>query len=253
MKDAFGHFQSIVVLGGTSEISREIVSLLVADRGRSVVLAGRNEVTLAMAAEDIGSSVRQVRTVTFEASEPECAEKVVASCFEEAGEQVDTVIVAVGELGSQSVDETDSARITRMMTVNLTWPAAALAAVASRLREQGHGRIIVLSSVAGYRVRRFNFVYGSAKAGLDGYAIGLSESLRGTNIAVHIVRPGFVHTKMTAGQPVAPMAVSPERVASDIVKGVNRNRTVIWSPSMLRLLLPLLRLLPQSLWRRLPG
>ena len=91
-----------------------------------------------------------------------------------------------------------------MMTVNLTWPAAALSAVAARLQRQGHGRIVVLSSVAGFRIRRSNFVYGSAKAGLDNFATGLGESLRGTGVSVHIVRPGFVHTKMTAGRDKAP-------------------------------------------------
>ncbi len=88
----------------------------------------------------------------------------------------------------------------RMMTVNLTWPAAALSAVADQMRQQGHGRIIVLSSVAGFRIRRSNYVYGSAKAGLDGFAQGLSEALRGTGVSMHIVRPGFVRTKMTAGR-----------------------------------------------------
>ena len=77
-----------------------------------------------------------------------------------------------------------------MMTVNVTWPSAALAEVAAQLQRQGHGRIVVLSSVAGFRVRRSNFVYGSTKAGLDGFAIGLSEAVRGTGTSVHVVRPG---------------------------------------------------------------
>jgi decaprenylphospho-beta-D-erythro-pentofuranosid-2-ulose 2-reductase len=140
-----------------------------------------------------------------------------------------------------------------MMTVNFSWPAAALSAVAARLRLQGHGRIIVLSSVAGFRVRRSNFVYGSAKAGLDAFAAGLSEALRGTGVSVHIVRPGFVHTKMTRGRPAAPFAVRPEKVAADIIRGLKRGQTVIWSPRILGLVFSALRLAPQALWRRLPG
>ena len=133
-----------------------------------------------------------------------------------------------------------------MMTVNFTWPAAAMSAVADRLRRQGHGRIIVLSSVAGFRVRRSNFIYGSAKAGLDGFAQGLSESLRGTGVTVHIVRPGFVRTKMTSGRSPAPFAVDPSRVASDIERGVARGQTVIWSPGLLRWVFSALRMLPES-------
>ena len=191
--------------------------------------------------------------MTFDASTLDDVEKTVMMCFEAAGEPVDVVIVAVGELGSQTADEVDPDRVARMVTVNFSWPAAALSSVAARLRQQGHGRIIVLSSVAGFRVRRSNFVYGSAKAGLDGFAAGLSEALRGTGVSMHIVRPGFVHTKMTRGRPAAPFAVRPEKVASDIVRGLKRGQTVIWSPRVLGLVFSALRLAPGALWRRLPG
>ena len=137
--------------------------------------------------------------MTFDASTLDDVEKTVTRCFEAAAEPVDLVVVAVGELGRQEVDEVDPDRIAHMMTVNFTWPAAALSSVADRLRRQGHGRIVVLSSVAGFRVRRSNFVYGAAKSGLDGFATGLSEALRGTGVSLHVVRPGFVRTKMTAG------------------------------------------------------
>jgi decaprenylphospho-beta-D-erythro-pentofuranosid-2-ulose 2-reductase len=169
------------------------------------------------------------------------------------GESVDLVIVAVGELGLQEADEADPDRVTQMITVNFTWPAAALSAVAAHLTRQGHGRIVVLSSVAGYRVRRSNYIYGSAKAGLDGFALGLGESLRGTGITVHVVRPGFVRTKMTAGRSPAPFAVDAPRVASDIVDGLARDQEVIWSPGLLRWVFSALRLLPAGLWRRLPN
>ena len=253
MNDAFGHPQSVVVLGGTSDIALQLVSLLVADRGRSVVLAGRDRMALERAAEDLRHGVARVMTATFDADALDDVDETVTRCFGTATEAVDLVIVAVGELGCQEADEIDPERIARMMTVNLTWPAAALSAVAGKLRQQGHGRIVVLSSVAGLRVRRSNFVYGSAKAGLDGFALGLSEALRGTGVSLHIVRPGFVRTKMTAGRSPAPLAVGASRVASDAVRGLARGQTVIWSPGALRWVFSALGLLPQTLWRRLPG
>jgi decaprenylphospho-beta-D-erythro-pentofuranosid-2-ulose 2-reductase len=253
MNDAFGHPQSVVVLGGTSDIARELVALLVEDRGRSLVLAGRDRMALERAAKEIRHSVAHVGIVTFDAATLDDVDKTVVRCFEAAGEAVDIVIVTVGELGSQAQDEGDPDRIARMMTVNLTWPAAALSAVASLMRQQGHGRIIVLSSVAGFRIRRANFVYGSAKSGLDAFAQGLCESLRGSGVSVHIVRPGFVRTKMTAGRAPGPFAVEASRVASDIVRGVARGQTVIWSPGFLGWVFTGLRLLPGALWRRLPG
>ena len=252
MNDAFGHPQSILVLGGTSDIARELVALLAADRGRSVVLAGRDRVALQRAAKDL-VDVERVETVAFDAESLDDVDKTITQCFEVANEPVDLVIVAVGELGSQATDELRPDRVVDMMTVNFTWPAAAMSAVAGQLRRQGHGRIIVLSSVAGFRVRRSNFIYGSAKAGLDSFGQGLSESLRGSGVSVHIVRPGFVRTKMTSGRPPAPFAVDPSRVASDIVRGLARGQTVIWSPALLRWVFSALRMLPVPLWRRLPG
>ncbi len=159
--------------------------------------------------------------------------------------------MAVGELGNQDEDETDPQRAAQMMTVNVTWPGAALTALAARLQQQGHGRLVVLSSVAGFRVRRGNFVYGAAKAGLDAFALGLSEAVRGTGIW-HVVRPGFVHTKMTAGRPAAPFAVGLD-CGQDVVRGLERGQTVIWSPGALRYVFSVMRLLPQAVWRRLPG
>ena len=253
MNDAFGHPQSVVVLGGTSDIARELVELLVADRGRSVVLAGRDRMALERTAKDIRHRVTHVGMVTFDASTFDDVDKTVVRCFQAAAEAVDVVIVAVGELGSQAQDETDPDRIIGMMTVNLTWPAAALSAVADQMRQQGHGRIIVLSSVAGVRIRRSNYVYGSAKAGLDSFAQGLSEALRGTGVSMHIVRPGFVRTKMTAGRTPSPFAINASRVASDTMRGLARGQTVTWSPGLLRWVFSGLRLLPPALWRRLPG
>ena len=253
MNDAFGHPQSVVVLGGTSEIAAAILEVITNGRCRSVVLAGRDPAALERAAGDLRETVPRVETVTFDASTTGEVDKVVRRCFEAAGEPLDLVIMAVGELGDPEGDEQDPERVARVLTVNLTWPAAALTALANRLRAQGHGRIVVLSSVAGYRVRRANFVYGSAKAGLDGFALGLSEALWDTGVSVQVVRPGFVHTKMTAGRPAAPFAVGPERVAADVARGLARGQTVIWSPGVLRFVFGVLRLLPQALWRRLPG
>jgi decaprenylphospho-beta-D-erythro-pentofuranosid-2-ulose 2-reductase len=254
MNDAFGHPQSVVVLGGTSDIAEKIVRLFLADRCRTVVLAGRDGAALKDAAEAArAASGTVVETVIFDALEVDRADEVVARCFEAAGDDVDVVVVAVGELGHQVADEFDVHRIAQVLTVNLTWPAAAMSAVAARLAAQGHGSIVVLSSVAGVRIRRANFLYGSAKAGLDAYAQGLAEAIRGTGVSVHIVRPGFVFTKMTTGLSPAPFAVGPDVVAQAAVDGMQRGKLVIWVPAILGSLYPLLRALPRAVWRRLPG
>jgi decaprenylphospho-beta-D-erythro-pentofuranosid-2-ulose 2-reductase len=113
--------------------------------------------------------------------------------------------------------------------------------------------MVVLSSVAGERVRKANFVYGSSKAGVDGFTQGLGDALEGSGIDVMLVRPGFVHTKMTEGRDAAPFSTTPEQVADDIVKGLERGSETVWSPAVLRLVMAVMRHLPRVVWRRMPG
>lgn len=252
MLDPFGQPQSMVVLGGTSDIARAVVRALAPTRCKTVVLAGRDETALAAAAaEATAAGADHVPTVVFDAREVDRAARTVDECFAAAGE-VDVVLLAVGVL-SRREQELDPAHVAEVATVGFSWPVSALAAVAARLEEQGHGRIVVISSVAGVRVRRSNFPYGAAKAGLDGFALGLAEAVRGTGVAVQVVRPGFVRTKMTAGMPEAPMATTAGAVADAIVEGLASGAPVIWVPPTLRFVFGALRQLPAALWRRVPG
>ena len=122
----------------------------------------------------------------------------------------------------------------------------------ARLRAQGHGTLVLLSSVAGERVRRSNFVYGSTKAGLDAFYTGLTEALRPYDVGVTVVRPGFVHTRMTEGMKPAPLSTTPEAVASAVVDAVRNRREQVWVPAPLRGVMSVLRHLPRPVFRRLP-
>jgi len=124
--------------------------------------------------------------------------------------------------------------------------------LAERMRAQGHGSVVALSSVAGERVRRSNFVYGSTKAGMDGFFLGLGEAVAPYGVHVLVVRPGFVHTKMTTGLPAAPLSVSAEDVATAVVEGVTGRRDLVWVPGPLRAVMSGLRHVPRPLFRRLP-
>lgn len=254
MRDAFGHPQTVVVLGGTSEIAGALVDRLVADRCRTLVLAGRDSEALEREAQRAkAGGVDEVRIVVFDALDLDHVEEVVSACLDAAGDTVDWVLLTLGLLGDAAGDATDAKQIAENITVNFTWPAAALGSIVPRLRAQGYGRIVVLSSVAGVRVRLANFVYGSAKAGLDAFARSIAESLRGSGVQLHVVRPGFVRTKMTAGLAPAPFAVDPRTVATAVLRGVERDEPVIWVPSALRWVFLAVRTLPHQLWRRLPG
>jgi len=164
----------------------------------------------------------------------------------------DVVIVAFGVLGDQTKAENDAAAALDIVQTNYTGAVSIGVPLAQRMREQGHGTLVLLSSVAGERARRSNFIYGSSKAGVDAFYQGLGDSLVGSGARVMIVRPGFVHTKMTEGMDSAPLSTTPEAVADAIVHGLARGREVVWVPSTLRFVMSGLRHLPRAVFRRLP-
>ncbi len=252
--DAFGRPQTVVVLGGTSDIALSIVEALIAEGCRTVVLAGRDRGRLDEAASRaVAVGARSAPTVVFDATRPQEAGEVVGRCAAAAGGPVDLVVVAVGRLGDQVSDVTRPEQVAESVTVNFTWPAAALTEVAVRLRAQGQGRVVVLSSIAGVRVRPANYLYGSAKRGLDAFALSLAEDLAHSGVTVQVVRPGFVRSKMTAGLKPAPFSVSPADVTAAVRRGMAADERVVWVPGVLRWVSVLLRLVPATLWRRLPG
>jgi decaprenylphospho-beta-D-erythro-pentofuranosid-2-ulose 2-reductase len=162
------------------------------------------------------------------------------------------VLVAFGVLGDQARAEHDPAAALEIVQTNFTGAVSVSVPLVSRLKQQGHGTLVLLSSVAGERVRRSNFVYGASKAGIDGFYQGLAASLATSGVHVMIVRPGFVHTKMTAGLKAAPLSVTPDDVATAIVRGIVRNRDVVWVPPAMRYVMAVLRHVPGAVFRRLP-
>ena len=249
MQDALGAVQSVLVLGGTSEIALAIVRRLVTRREVDVVLAVRDPASAGPAAADLEALGASVDVVRFEATDVDDHAAVVADVAQRHGD-IDLVLLAFGELGDQAAFEADPARAARAVEVTYTGAVSSGLAVADLLRQQGHGTLVVLSSVAGVRARKDNFVYGSAKAGLDAFAQGLGDSLAPSGARVLVVRPGFVHTRMTAGMEPAPLSTTPEAVADVVVDGLARRREVVWAPSTLRWLFLVLRHLPRGIWRR---
>ncbi len=169
-----------------------------------------------------------------------------------AGGDIDVAVIAFGLLGEPERAWTDADHALELAEVNYTAPVHFGVLLAERMRTQGHGTIVALSSVAGERVRRSNFVYGSTKAGYDGFFLGLGEALRPSGVRVLVVRPGFVRSKMTEGLDDAPLAVSPDQVAEAVVEGVAGKRELIWVPGTMRVVMSGLRHVPRPLFRRLP-
>jgi decaprenylphospho-beta-D-erythro-pentofuranosid-2-ulose 2-reductase len=252
MKDALGYVQSILVLGGGSEIGLAIARDLGAPRHATVVLAGRRPERLGAAARALrDAGVGRVETVAFDGDDTGSHESLLDKVTGMVGD-LDVVVLAFGVLGNQAVDEQTGDGAVRLAHTNYTGAVSIGLVVARRLMEQGHGSLIVLSSVAGERARRSNFIYGSSKAGLDAFAQGLGHMLAGSGARVLIVRPGFVHTKMTEGMKPAPLASSPDAVARATTYALAEGRDVVWVPSALRWVMAVVRHLPTPLFRRLP-
>lgn len=252
MNDALGAVQSVLVLGGGSEIALATARKLVSARCRKVVLTGRDRGALAVPAKQLeAAGANTVEIVELDALDFASHDRVLRDVFAVHGD-IDLVLVAVGVLGDQELAERDAAEARRIIDTNFTGTVSMLTPTVAALRAQGHGTIAVLSSVAGERARRSNFVYGSSKAGLDAYCQGLGDLLAGTGVRVMIVRPGFVHTKMTEGMPPAPLSVDPEDVADAIVAGLGRSAEIVWVPPPLRFVMSALRHVPRAVFRRLP-
>ncbi|MGY5119071.1 decaprenylphospho-beta-D-erythro-pentofuranosid-2-ulose 2-reductase [Streptomyces sp. 900105755] len=250
MKDAFGMPQSLLVLGGTSEIALATARRLIARRTRTVWLAGRPSPGLEQAAEQLRALGPDVHTVPFDALDPESHETALGKVF--ADGDIDLVLLAFGILGDQATDEREPVNAVRVAQTNYTGAVSAGLVAARALQTQGHGSLVVLSSVAGERARRANFIYGSSKAGLDAFTQGLGDALHGTGVHVMVVRPGFVRTRMTRGLAEAPLATTPEAVATAIELGLRRRSEVVWVPGALRVVMSALRHTPRSVFRRLP-
>ena len=253
MRDAFGQPQTAILFGGTSEIGLAIVDRLAAARLRHVVLVGRNPSALEDAASALRARSVTATVVLADAADAASATDAVDQAFGALGAPCDLVIMAVGLLGDQAADDDSPERTATMFVVNTAWPAAVLAGCRAALVAQGTGQILVLSSVAALRPRRANYTYGAGKQGLDGFTLGLAESVRGTGVTVHLIRPGFVTTKMTGHLSPAPFSTTAPAVAEVAVTAVMKGTPVAYAPGILRYVFLVLRHLPSALWRKLPG
>jgi decaprenylphospho-beta-D-erythro-pentofuranosid-2-ulose 2-reductase len=244
-----GAVQSALVLGGGSEIAQATMRSLVAAGCHTVVLAARRPDALEQEVRTLEAlGATDVRTIAFDASDPSSHAATIEKCF--VGGDIDLVLIAFGVLGHGAGLDTAADVAADAVTTNYVGAVSSGLAAAQRLRAQGHGTIVVLSSVAGERARRSNFVYGSSKAGLDAFAQGLGDALVGSGVRVVVVRPGFVNSKMTAGLDPAPFATTPDVVADAILDALASGREIVWVPSVLRWIAMAFHHLPRTMWRR---
>jgi decaprenylphospho-beta-D-erythro-pentofuranosid-2-ulose 2-reductase len=242
----------VLLIGGTSEIGQAIVRRLAFESPVRPYLLGRDRDRVEAALRDLErSGCADGEADVLDADDLSSHREVLERAFERLG-GVDVAVLAVGVLGAQDGLDADPAEALEVMRVDFVGSGSLLLECMRLMRERRHGTLVVLSSVAGERPRAGNAIYGAAKAGLDALAQGLADAETGSGVRVLVVRPGFVHTRMTAGLEPAPFATTPEAVADTTVRALAGRAHTVWVPGTLRLVFAVLRHLPRSLYRRLP-
>jgi decaprenylphospho-beta-D-erythro-pentofuranosid-2-ulose 2-reductase len=242
----------MLVIGGSSEIASAIGAELARGGVSDAVLAGRDAEALDAAAVALrAAGARRVQTLPLDALDTGAHRSALEQGFTLLGE-VDIAVLAVGVLGARGGLPDDIPAALDVLRVNTVGAGSLLMETARLMRAQGRGTIVVLSSVAAELPRASNAVYCASKAGLDALARALDDELRAEGVRVMVVRPGFVRTRMTTGLPEPPLATSPAVVARQTSRGLQRHARTVWAPSGLRWVGAALRMLPRSIFRRLP-
>jgi decaprenylphospho-beta-D-erythro-pentofuranosid-2-ulose 2-reductase len=243
----------VLLLGGTSEIGLAIVGALNLPTDAEVILAGRDEQRLAEAAKTLTC---QARTATYDAMDTSKHQAFIDGLA--ADGPLDLVIAATGVLAPQEELDSDVAKAASMIETNFTGHVTTLLAAVQHMKTQRRGTIVVLSSIAAVRPRKFNSVYGATKAGLDAFARGLADALHGSGVHVLLVRPGFVIGRMTQGMQKAPMATTPQAVGTAVAAALTREgttftpkRSLVWIPNQLAVFAAVVRTVPRPIWRRI--
>ena len=252
MIDGLGSVQSVVLIGGTSEIGiATLHEMGKRKRLQRIVLCGRQSENLQRTAEILAVDFAnaKIELVPMDLLNSGTLSLVVEEIFD-AG-PIDVVVLAAGVLPDASRAMDDAEYAVASAKVNFLGPLEIGTAALSRFRKQGHGTLVVMSSVAAERPRKDNYVYGSAKSGIDAWANGAADAIVGTAVRVLVVRPGMVRTRMSAGIPEAPLTSNPDDVAKVIAKRLSRGPVTVWVPGKLRWLMFVLRHLPRPIFRKI--
>ncbi|XVX21860.1 decaprenylphospho-beta-D-erythro-pentofuranosid-2-ulose 2-reductase [Actinomycetota bacterium] len=252
MINAVGTPQKLLLLGGTSEIGLAICEEYLKRGPMTVVLASLPADPLREdAAEQLHrAGARAVEVIDFDALDTESHPAVIERAWQDG--DVDVAIVAFGILGDNEQQWQDQQAAVLACDLNFTGAVSVGVLLGQRMKAQGFGQIIAMSSAAGERVRRSNFVYGATKAGLDGFYLNLGEALEDYGPRVLVIRPGQVRTRMSAGVKEAPLTVDKEDVARMAVAAADKGKSLIWAPAAFQGVMMVLRHVPRPVFKRLP-
>ncbi len=251
--------KKLVIVGATSAICEQILRLILSDLTssakrleRALYLTGRNKALLNAIRDDLKAQrAVKVTTETLDL----LAVKQCSGLIDRAQKQLnglDTVILAAGLLPDQAQLEKETDLLYRTFTVNALSVMAIMNEAANFFQKQNYGQIVVIGSVAGDRGRANNYGYGAAKGALEIFISGLRQRLYGTSVKILLAKPGFVDTPMTTNlKKKGLLWAKPERVAADIVRAMQKGKSVVYTPWFWYWIMLLIRWLPEPIFLRL--
>lgn len=244
-----------VIFGAASAIAQETAKIWAKEQAQFVLL-DRNSEHLEIVAQDLRTrGAKDVRTIATDFTELQDHKTLVSELPQDSGT---VYLIAYGTLGDQKKSEADFSIAQKELTTNFTSVASLLTELTNSLTGS-HGKnpenitIAVISSVAGDRGRRSNYVYGTAKAALTSWLSGLRNRLahEAPNIHVLTIKPGMVDTPMTAHMKKGLLFVKPQKIAKDIVRGIDKQKDVIYTPVFWTLVMLIIRNIPERIFKRL--
>lgn len=242
--------KNVIIIGATSAIAQAIARRLAARGGKRLLLWGRSQARLDIIAADFRLRLNAaVETDAFDFDDFDAYPAALERARVKG--DWDTAIICHGSLGDQAAGEKDFKVAARELRANFLSPVAFLTLLANEFEKQGRGTLAVISSVAGDRGRQSNYIYGTGKAALDAFLSGLRNRLFRKNVHVLTIKPGFVDTPMTAHLKKGLLFASPDKVAADIIRAIEKRKCILYTPWYWRCIMRIIRCIPESVFRRL--
>ncbi|MGC2620309.1 MAG: SDR family oxidoreductase [Acidobacteriaceae bacterium] len=239
----------VLALGATSAIAEATLRLM-AEQGGSFVLVGRNAQKLEAVRSDLVTRGARAATVLVADLDDTAAHPGLLAQAVGALGEIDVALLAHGVLGNQADAERDYVAAEAILGTNFLSAVSLITWLANYFETERRGTLAVISSVAGDRGRKSNYVYGASKGALNIYLDGLRHRLAGTGVQVLTIKPGFVATPMTAHLPPSPLFAQPARVAQDILRGIEKGKTVVYTPPFWWLIMLAVRNCPDFIFHK---
>ncbi len=244
--------ESVVILGATSGVARYIAHEF-ARLGSTLVLAGRNTTEIEILAADIHVRYRTpCHILAFDAAAYDDHDAFVSNCSEALGGPPDGVVLCFGYMPDQTRAQTEFAQTRQTIEVNFSGAVSILERFAAVFESRGSGFIAALSSVAGDRGRKMNYLYGASKAGLSAYLQGLRNRLHPAGVQVTTIKPGFMDTPMTMGMKLPrPLVAAPDKAAKAMTHAILKGRDVAYVPFFWRYIMWIIKSIPEWQFKKM--